>query len=208
MEEQLQNELNYDKAIAWLEVQGKKLFGGSFFLDPADLPLIRKLLCYFLKDQAAADLYGINLNKGILLAGPVGCGKTSLMHLMRLYQPVKNRFLIKSCRDISFEFIKEGYDTVHKYSLRSFKDFDPVVYCFDDLGAENNLKFYGNECNIMAEIILSRYDQFLSRKLLTHITTNLSASEIEREYGKRVRSRMREKFNLMAFDKDTLDKRK
>ena len=81
-------------------------------------------------------------------------------------------------------------------------------YCFDDLGIEGNLKYYGNECNVMAEILLSRYDLFVSQKIITHITTNLSASEIEELYGNRIRSRMREMFNLISFDKDAPDKRK
>ena len=60
----------------------------------------------------------------------------------------------------------------------------------------------------MAEILLSRYDLFISKKLQTHITTNLSASEIEQQYGNRVRSRLRELCNLIAFDNVTKDKRK
>lgn len=199
---------NYDKAYTWLEEQGKLNFGLKFTILEEDKALLRKLLCYFFKDDLTASLLNIDLNKGILLTGPVGCGKTTLMLLLRLFEPAKSKYIIKSCRDISFEFIKEGYDTVHKYSRLSFKNHEPITYCFDDLGTENNLKFYGNECNIMAEIILSRYDQFMSRKQLTHITTNLSASEIEQYYGNRVRSRMRELFNLIAFDKTTSDKRK
>ena len=65
----------------------------------------------------------------------------------------------------------------------------------------------GNECNVMAEILLSRYDIFISKKLQTHITTNLSATEIEKHYGNRVRSRLREMVNLIAYDKSTPDKR-
>lgn len=60
----------------------------------------------------------------------------------------------------------------------------------------------------MGEIILSRYDLFLKRKLRTHATTNLNAQELENRYGNRVRSRMRELFNLIAFDKESSDKRK
>jgi len=59
----------------------------------------------------------------------------------------------------------------------------------------------------MAEILLSRYDLFVQKKMLTHITTNLSASEIENIYGNRVRSRMREMFNLISFTTTTKDKR-
>jgi DNA replication protein DnaC len=44
--------------------------------------------------------------------------------------------------------------------------------------------------------------------MLTHATTNLSASELEEIYGNRLRSRIREMFNLVAFDKDAKDKRR
>ena len=41
----------------------------------------------------------------------------------------------------------------------------------------------------------------------THATTNLNAQELEERYGNRVRSRMRQLFNLIAFDKESTDKR-
>jgi hypothetical protein len=68
------------------------------------------------------------------------------------------------------------------------------------LGVEGSLKYFGNECNVMAEILLSRYDLFVSQKIMTHITTNLTASEIENLYGNRVRSRLRKCSNLISFD--------
>ncbi|NEW80482.1 MAG: ATPase, partial [Gelidibacter sp.] len=34
----------------------------------------------------------------------------------------------------------------------------------------------------------------------THITTNLNAEELETRYGSRVRSRLREMLNVVAFD--------
>ncbi len=59
----------------------------------------------------------------------------------------------------------------------------------------------------MAEVLLSRYDLFVSQHMITHLTTNLAASELEELYGDRVRSRLREMFNLIAFDKNSKDKR-
>lgn len=200
--------VDYNHALSYLQSQGIKHFGSHFKIQEADKPLLRKLLCYFLQDSETASQLGINLNKGILLTGPVGCGKTSLMFLMRFFLPFENRYIVKSCRDVSFEFIKDGYPIISKYSHLSFKNNSPLTYCFDDLGTENNLKHYGNECNIMAEILLSRYDLFINRKLLTHITTNLSASEIEQFYGNRIRSRFREMFNLIGYVKNIADKRK
>lgn len=69
------------------------------------------------------------------------------------------------------------------------------------------MKYFGNETNVMAEILLSRYDLLINRKIPTHLTTNLSASEIESAYGNRVHSRMRQMFNLIAFENSTPDKR-
>jgi DNA replication protein DnaC len=60
----------------------------------------------------------------------------------------------------------------------------------------------------MAEIFFLGYDLFVSRKLVTHLTTNFSASEIEGLYGNRVRSRMRELFNFISFDSHSIDKRR
>lgn len=59
----------------------------------------------------------------------------------------------------------------------------------------------------MAEILLSRYDIFITKKFQTHITTNLSASEIENAYGNGFRSQLREMINLIGFDKGIDDKR-
>lgn len=58
----------------------------------------------------------------------------------------------------------------------------------------------------MGEILLCRYDAYIQDKTITHITTNLSASEIEKAYGNPLRSRMRAMFNLIGFDRETKDK--
>ncbi len=199
---------DYPKIIALLEQQGKKLFGQHFHFRQQDQPTLLQLAVYFLQDQTKATELKINLHKGILLSGPIGCGKTSLMTLMRHITPPQNNYPLKSCRDITFEFIKHGYDIIHRYSDGIIYETGAKNYCFDDLGVENNIKYYGNECNVMAEILLSRYDLYVRKKIKTHITTNLSATEIENFYGNRVRSRLRELCNLIAFTNATVDKRK
>ena len=198
---------NYPEILAWLEKKGKQDYGDKFHFTEQDTLNIKKLVAYFLNDEAKTKLYGIDLTKGILLSGPVGCGKTTLMTLMKYVTKQNNKFSLKTCRDISFEFIKEGYEVIHRYSRGSYSQTAYKNYCFDDLGVEQNLKYYGNECNVMAEIILSRYDLFIAGKVQTHLTTNLSASEIETAYGNRIRSRLRGMLNLIAFDKNSADKR-
>lgn len=60
----------------------------------------------------------------------------------------------------------------------------------------------------MAEILLSRYEYFITHHMITHLTTHLNSSEIEARYGKRIRSRMKEMFNLISFSKEAEDKRR
>ena len=108
------------------------------------------------------------------------------------------------CRNIVFGFNGIGFKMIEDYS-------DNKAYCFDDLGVEHIGKHYGKDCNVMGEILISRYEVFRnpkgSRRVLTHITTNLNAAEIEERYGERVRSRMREQFNLISFNSSSKDKR-
>src|SRR5690606_6869500 len=172
--------------------------------------LVYKLLVHAVGDKTNAERLGLDLRKGVLLTGPIGCGKTCLMNLIRFFRKT-DRYIMKSCREISFEFIRDGYEVIQRYSTQSFFIYQtkkkPRAHCFDDLGTEQNLKYYGNECNVMAEILLSRYELFIYQGMMTHLTSNLSAGEIENYYGNRVRSRMRQMFNQLSFDKNSKDKR-
>jgi DNA replication protein DnaC len=139
--------------------------------------------------------------KGILLSGPVGCGKTSMMKLLRYLVPNQRNYVVMPCRNIVFAFNHLGYKTIEDYG-------DSSNFCFDDMGVEPIGRHYGRDCNVIGEILLSRYELFLQTKLKTHATTNLSAHELEDLYGLRVRSRMKKMFNLVAFDEKIKDKRK
>jgi hypothetical protein len=61
----------------------------------------------------------------------------------------------------------------------------------------------------MGEVLLSCYKLYLQikHKTKTHATTNLNAEELQRRYGNRVCSRIRELFNLIVFDERAEDKR-
>ena len=162
----IKSQYNYEEAWQWLQQKGNEVYGQKFQLHTEDKPTVFLMLCYFLQDTIAAPQLGIDLNKGVLLTGPVGCGKTTLINLMKFFiQKDNQKFITKSCRDISFEFIQDGFSIIHKYTRGSLSNPNFQTFCFDDLGTESSLKYYGNECNVMAEILLTRYDLFVSKKL-------------------------------------------
>lgn len=191
---------NFNEILIYLEIKGKLLFGKNFKIYEDDMQILYKLCVYFIKDQASCERFGIDLNKGILLSGPVGCGKTSLMRLLRNIVPHFRPYEVIPTRNITFGFNNLGFKTIEEFGNNKF-------FCFDDLGVEPLGRHFGKDCNVMGEVLLSRYELLLKNKILTHATTNLNAQELEERYGNRVRSRMRQLFNLIAFDKEVKDKR-
>lgn len=196
------NHIHYDfeKILIYLDFKGKLLFGKMFKIHKEDLEILYKLCNYQIRDWQNCRKLNIDIHKGILLSGPVGGGKTSLMKLIQHITPHYPSFELIPTRNITFAFNYNGYKIIEQYGDNRF-------YCFDDLGIEPIGRFFGKDCNVMGEILLSRHDLFLGHKVKTYATTNLNAKELEERYGNRVRSRMRELFNLVAFDKASLDKR-
>lgn len=195
-------EIRYDfeKMLIYLEAKGRLMFGKKFKIYREDREILYKLCLYFIKDRVRCSQLGIDVDKGILLSGPVGCGKTSLMKLLKYMVPHRRPYAVIPSRNIVFAFNHLGYKVIGDYG-------DSQSYCLDDLGVEPGGVHFGKECNVLGEILLSRYELFIEHRLMTHATTNLNAQELEGRYGNRVRSRMRELFNLMAFDKGSRDKR-
>jgi hypothetical protein len=78
------------------------------------------------------------------------------MHLIRAFKTNHSDYKIKTCTKIYFEFAKNGFDAITKYNLKQNYQSRLSGYCFDDLRAEQQIKHFGNECNVMAEVLFSR----------------------------------------------------
>ena len=178
-----------------------------FILDDNNTAIIHKLCHYFSASPKAADL-GLSLSKGILLAGGVGTGKTTIMKAFR-DNPLQSFTLISS-RQISFDFATRGFPLFSHHSQPISIPTNQFGHsrlgtCFDDLGTDDERKHYGEKLNALSEILTSRYENLPFNQ--THLTTNLNAAMIETIYGTRLRSRMREMFNLISFPPSSPDRR-
>lgn len=189
----------------------KEICGGNLIITEQNHRILNLLSFYFSGDSRFEENTEFSLQKGIILVGPVGCGKTSIMKAFAVNS--HNSYAIFSSRYISSLFTTEGFDGIEKFynSLPVYPQNHygqtEIGYCFDDLGTESIKKNYGNESNVMSEIILSRYDKPQLRNK-THFTGNFSGDDIEGLYGSRVRSRLREICNFIVFDTNSPDFRK
>lgn len=175
-----------------------------FKVDKYNLHVITSLIYYFMGDKQFENEEGKSLNKGILLRGTVGTGKSVLMKIFNrkgeLDFTKERSFNIISCIDVYSDFIENGIETTKKHT-----QFSPMEYveipqkfskCFDELGEDNSVsKHYGNTVNVMEMVIMKRYYNFQDHGLITHFTTNLTPEQIEQHYGERVRSRLAEMCN-------------
>ena len=98
-------------------------------------------------------------------------------------------------------------EVVAKYNAEKNKDhiidyYSKGTFLFDDLGSEtvgNNVYQYGKE-EIFVRILLNRYRNFESLGTKTHVTTNLSLSQIGNRYGTQISDRFIRMFNRLKLD--------
>lgn len=163
-------------------------------LNETNEKIIFKLCQYFGKDEEC----NLDLNKGILLSGDCGVGKTSMMtifHLMgkSLLQSTNSDlfwFQMINCNDLVEEFENEETETATFH-----KKYKTGNKYFDDFGTERMASKYGKS-NLMQEILEKRY---LDLRWKTYLTSNLSEKEINEKYGFRVYDRIFEQFNFIEM---------
>lgn len=181
--------------------------GKRFVIDDDNRDIITAFCYYFTNDPRFEEMNSSwDLEKGILIQGGVGRGKSILMRLFG--QNKKACFDMVSCRLISDQFADKGHEILHQYAeCRTVPagDYNYLFQrragkCFDDIGTEGDKNNWGNKVNVMSNIILNIYDKaYMQPWYLSHFTTNLSYDEIETNLGTRERSRLAEMTNQIIL---------
>jgi hypothetical protein len=199
----------YQQTRDFMLYRAANLFG-RFNIDDLNRPVFDLLCYYFSNDKmfvsVAKDMQIENpsLDKGILLYGGFGSGKTWLMKLFAKNQ--RQVFHVHNAKEIADDFQTGGVEAVEFWTKQHKAAFeDPDVFyqkilgvCIDDIGAEDEKKHYGNNRNVIGDMIELCYSNGNVGPLL-HVTTNLNAEQIKDYYGGRVASRMKEIFNLIVL---------
>ena len=163
----------------------------EFVLDENNEPVIKQFYCYATNNFSFAG----DLNKGIMLQGKYGCGKTVILETYSLlHNHVVKRFCLNQPL---FTFIKsvELQEQIIKQSASVFARRPLII---DEFGREpKTVQDFGNILRPISELLSIRGDM----GTLTHGTTNftletLSSAEF---YGGMIGDRLKMMFNFIPL---------
>jgi DNA replication protein DnaC len=181
----------------------------SFKIDANNEEIITQLYYYITGD----DKFKGDLEKGLLLAGYYGSGKTVLLNALRLtvnyfitwFQKTKSEFFRKEW-EAEFKVIQDS-------PVRFYKSIDIVktvielkgevpeslkrtyeVLFIDELGYEPNVSnIFGTPFMPIVDLLRERYD----KGLITWGSTNLNIEDLGKHYGALAQSRIKAMFNVI-----------
>lgn len=191
MEKKVQQELveqwtakNMYRLMQWTS---RNTFGKDLIVNEANKPFITALCFFVSRDPRFETELGYSLKKGLLVRGASGLGKT---HLVRcLERNELNPILVLSMIEIADQVKAEGEYQIHRGNTK-------LLY-LDDVGTEEaTVNHYGTKINFFKNFIEMYYLRNLPANQLL-FSTNNSFSEIEEKYGFRVRSRLKDMFNVI-----------
>jgi len=172
----------------------------NFIIDKFNKKYYQIICSYFFNDSSFETEHHGNLDKGLLIFGNIGIGKTTTFKILN------NMFFkygLKNC----WTKVVSTNQIVSEYG--SSKEKNVIVYNYtkgkiliDDLGSESIADNYGKE-DILIRILELRYEEFQERGIKTHITTNLTMEQIKIRYGKRVEDRFYEMCNLIELSSES-----
>ena len=161
---------------------------GFDFGDSKNEDFLKNLVNYFVNEETEYDT-----NKGLLIRGGIGVGKTSILKLVQLWLPGVMKFAYNPANEVVSQYNISGDEGVEVFKKKKNR-------LFDDIGAEDIGKYFGNNVEVFQKIIYSRYDGFRYSSLKTHFTTNLTNEQLKVKYGDRAYDRLKEMCTLVNWN--------
>jgi DNA replication protein DnaC len=150
------------------------------------LSLQKKEMTYFDEYDKIVDWLSDNKNKGLILMGSCGVGKSFI-----------SRFVLPAIMFEKKKIILRVYDKINI----NIDDILTKKYAvLDDIGTEEVSNTFGNKRLALAEIV----DEAEKKGNLLIISTNLNAEQIKEKYGLRVYDRLLAICDSVAFNSKSL----
>ena len=170
----------------------------GFMVDSNNHHTIEQLWLYMSYNNA----FGGDLNKGLMLQGSIGVGKSLLMESF-VYMQNRLAHRVKTPNGERFKGAQFLYATEIADKIKSaeggVRSLTKLTIAIDDIGREpKSVMYFGNITNPIAELIAARADS----AVITHGTTNYNLATLSSDgfYGPMVGDRIRSMFNFITVE--------
>jgi len=167
----------------------------TFVIDKHNEQVIKQLYLYLRLDER----FDGDLQKGIMLMGKYGCGKTIILEsIVEMYNTI--------IRELHFQrpllkFIR-SIDLLETLKEKPIKSFSLLPLVIDEFGREpKQIMDFGNLRSPVIELLCERYDT----GAWTHGTTNFTLDTLyaENQYGRMTGDRLKSMFNFIELKGDS-----
>lgn len=169
-----------------------------------DLDEVGQTLAVFFSSKAEVAYPAIKRfpNRGIMISGPKGIGKTlgfKIYGTILAFDPNSNRRLkVISVKTIELEYKDASEKQRGAEYLKELVAYPEL--CIDDLGREDpEYNDFGTKRNLIYDILFLRYENFVRGANITHATTNLREKDLKLLYDSAMIDRMKEMFSMKEF---------
>ena len=163
----------------------------TFIIDRFNEPVIEQLYLYLKMDEHFEG----DLQKGIMLMGKYGCGKTIILEsIVGMYNTIISELFIQKPL---FKFIK-SINLLEDLKQNSIQPHSKRPLVIDELGREpKQIMDFGNLRSPMIELLCERHDT----GAWTHGTTNFTLETLsaENQYGRMTGDRLKSMFNFIEL---------
>lgn len=174
--------------------ESKTRFGKELLVNQHNRKLITALCFLISGDERYQTELGFSFDKGLLIRGISGIGKT---HLVRCIER-------NGLRPIHTVSMLEVTEEIRRHGIYQFETGDSKIIYLDDVGTEETVvNYFGSKITFLKSFIESLY---LRSQNFGHLilSTNYNFKSFEDLYGFRVVSRMRERFNVIDLEGEDL----
>jgi len=141
---------------------------------------------------------GKDNEKGLLLSGDVGTGKTLFFTtFLGRCRMLTARRIVAMYSEINDPVLFA--DAVHGSYTDTYIRNPPRALIIDDLGEETTSVRYGERREVLTEVLTDRYDAWQRHRVKTFITTNMDSKEFVARYGARVLDRVLDMCEVVKF---------